>query len=63
MFSPAIGVVALVIPEVSEGFFGVETDAWSGPCFDLACERQGDGVGFVGTLSPDGTYLIFGFEL
>ena len=62
LVSPS-GIVPLVIPEVSEGFFGVETDAWSGPCFDLAGERQGDCVGFVGALSPCGSDLVFGFEL
>ena len=57
------GIVSLVISEVSECFFGEETYAFGFGHCELAGERQGDGVGFVGTLATGGSDLIFGFEL
>ena len=62
LFTPS-GIVPLVISEVSECFRGEETYSfWLWHC-EVACERQGDCIGFVGTLSTGGTDLVFGFEL
>ena len=46
-----LSIASLVSSEISECFVGEETYAFRLWHCEVACEREGDGIGFVGTLA------------